>query len=193
LPEPEAVLKRRTTLLVAAVLVSGVALAGGIYVRGLLESAAPPMIVVKPTVTETGDMGRRPDFTLPDEQGVPRGISEWDGKVVVLNFWATWCPPCLHEIPMFMEVQESYAGRGVQFLGVAIDDLDNVKEFTRRVGLNYPTLHGQVAAIQVSQAYGNTQGGLPYTVVIDRQGNIAARHAGALTEARIREILGRLL
>jgi thiol-disulfide isomerase/thioredoxin len=170
-------------LSLAAVTLAAAALAGGVYLRGQMDGSESQFITVKQTRTERGTLGRRPEFWLSDPQGQRHGIAEWDGKLLVLNFWATWCPPCLHEIPMFIKLQEHYQDRGVQFLGIAIDDADKVRAFADEVGLNYPTLHGQLDAIEVMGAYGNQAGGLPYTVFIDASGTIVARHPGVLDEA----------
>ncbi len=94
---------------------------------------------------------------------------------------------------MFTALQTRYGERGVQFLGVAIDDAEQVSAFAERVGLNYPTLHGQLDAIEVMSAYGNEAGGLPFTVVIDRQGNVVARHAGVLEEDTATALIEELL
>jgi thiol-disulfide isomerase/thioredoxin len=180
-------------LVLLVMVVGAAALAAGVYVRERLDSPTPELITVEQTQTDRSARGQRPEFWLPDPQGVRHGISEWDGKLVVMNFWATWCPPCLHEIPMFVALQERYGERGVQFLGVAIDDADPVQAFAERVGLNYPTLHGQLDAIEVMSAYGNETGGLPFTVVIDRQGTVVARHAGVLDEATATALIEELI
>jgi thiol-disulfide isomerase/thioredoxin len=184
---------RLSVLSLIAVIVAAAALAGGVYLRAHLDGSGPEIITVKQASTDRGNLGRRPEFWLPDPGGQRHAISEWDGKLLVMNFWATWCPPCLHEIPMFIELQERYQGRGVQFLGIAIDDADKVRAFVDDIGLNYPTLHGQLDAIEVMGAYGNQSGGLPYTVLIDASGTIVARHPGVLdaatTTALIEEFL----
>lgn len=176
-----------------AVIVAGAALAGGMYLRQRLDPPAPEIITVEPAKTDLSQTGRRPEFWLSDLEGTRRGIAEWDGKLVVMNFWATWCPPCLHEIPMFIALQERYQGRGVQFLGIAIDEADKVREFADAVGLNYPTLHGQLDAIEVMGAYGNQSGGLPFTVLIDRSGQVVARHPGVLDEAAATALIDQFL
>ena len=94
---------------------------------------------------------------------------------------------------MLIALQERYANRGVQVLGIAIDDGDKVRAFAEEVGLNYPTLHGQMDAIEVMGAYGNDTGGLPYTVVIDREGVVVARHPGVLDEATASALIEELL
>jgi thiol-disulfide isomerase/thioredoxin len=178
----------------AAVVVGGAALAAGYYVRTLGgDEPTPEIIKIAKTQTDRGAGTPRPEFWLPDPAGVRHGIAEWDGKLLVMNFWATWCPPCLHEIPMFIALQERYGDRGVQFLGVAIDDGDKVRAFAEEIGLNYPTLHGQLDAIEVMTAYGNKSGGLPYTVVISRAGAIVARHPGVLDEAAAVKLIEELM
>lgn len=114
----------------------------------------------------------RPAFTLPAMDGGKQSIAEWDGKVVVLNFWATWCEPCRREIPLLIELQKKYEPRGLQVVGVAIDSLDAVRGFAKAMGVNYPVLYGVEAAMNVAASYGDEQGTLPYTVVIGRDGRI---------------------
>lgn len=121
-----------------------------------------------------------PDFSLPDLEGVKHDIHEWDGKVIVLNFWATWCPPCRKETPMFVQMQDDLGTKGLQFVGVAIDDSGKVKDFMDTYGVTYPMLIGVDDAIEVAKAYGNRFGALPYTVIIDRKGNIAYIQRGEL-------------
>lgn len=184
---------RSILLTLSAVIVAAAALAGGLYLREHVDESAPEIITVKKTSTDRDATGRRPQFWLSDPQGQRHGISEWDGKLLVVNFWATWCPPCLHEIPMFITLQERYQGRGVQFLGIAIDDADKVRAFADEIGLNYPTLHGQLDAIEVMSAYGNQSGGLPFTVFIDASGAIVARHPGVLDEATTSKLIEEFL
>ena len=117
----------------------------------------------------------RPAFVLPDLQDNPQSVTQWDGKVLVINFWATWCPPCVREIPMFVELQQEYGDQGLQIVGVALDRLDEIRTFGERLGINYPVLYGVQPAMEVGMAYGNDAGTLPYTVVVDRDGHV--RHA----------------
>jgi len=133
------------------------------------------------------------EFTLPDLDGHPRNIKEWSGRVVVLNFWATWCPPCREEIPLFIELQQRYGSQGLQFLGVAIDRKDEVAAFRRAVGLNYPTLLGQDTGLDLLARYGNRSGSLPYSVVIGRDGKVLATKLGAYKKAELESLLKGLL
>ena len=145
----------------------------------------------KPAVAKIG--AYRPEFSLPDLDGKMRQLSEWDGKVLVINFWATWCPPCRKETPAFVELQEKYGAQGLQFIGVAIDEKDNVIDFADTYGVNYPMLLGDLEAINTSKAYGNRFGTLPYTVIVDRKGNINFIQRGELlknvAEEKIKSLL----
>jgi peroxiredoxin len=184
---------RSTLLPLGAIVVCVAALAGGMYLREHIDPSAPEIIRVTQPTTDRSAPKQRPEFWLPDPQGKRHGISEWDGKLLVMNFWATWCPPCLHEIPLFIALQERFRQRNVQFLGIAIDDGDAVGAFAEKIGLNYPTLHGQMDAIEVMGAYGNKSGGLPFTVLISPAGKIVARHPGVLDEAAATALIEELL
>jgi len=133
------------------------------------------------------------DATLPDLQQTPQPLSQWLGNVVVLNFWATWCPHCRREIPHFMRMQDSLGAQGLQFVGVALDDADKVIAYSRATGINYPILLGGASATMLSQAAGNRLGGLPYTVVFDRQGNAVATLTGSTSESQLAELVMPLL
>lgn len=119
----------------------------------------------------------RPAFSLPDLDGQERHISEWDGQVVVLNFWGSWCPPCVNEMPMFMELQEQYGDQGLQFVGVAVDRQEEAQQFYDELSVNFPSMIGVHEANEVGAQYGNDMGTLPYTVIIDRDGFIVHRFA----------------
>lgn len=126
----------------------------------------------------------RPEFRLPDlDDGRERSIAEWDGQRIVLNFWASWCAPCLEEMPMFVRLQDRYGDQGVQFLGVAMDQPEPARQMAERLKLNYPSLVGELDAMQVASAFGNSQGVLPYTVLIDADGQVQATHAGLVDGA----------
>lgn len=141
-------------------------------------------------------VGRKgPDFMLPDLDGFPRKLSEWDGRVVALNFWASWCKPCRREMPSFIRLQEQYGPQGLQFIGVALDKREAIVEFLAELdaAVNYPQLMGEDDGIDLAKAYGNAFGILPYTVFIGRDGLIAHVQYGELTERKAEELIRRLL
>jgi len=124
----------------------------------------------------------RVDFTLPDLDGQPRSLSEWDGDMIVLNFWATWCPPCKKEMPLFQQRYEARAADGFTIVAVAVDEIDETRDFVFTFGIEFPVLIGQDDAIAAGREYGNRIGALPYSVVIDRQGMVRETHRGEVTE-----------
>ena len=147
-----------------------------------------------PAVTTASILGRhRPEFTLPDLDGQLRSISEWDGKVIALNFWATWCPPCLKEVPEFVLLQTKYQAAGLQFIGVALQKPEEVRQFVAEHGMNYPVLTGELEVIKLAESYGNHIGALPYTVIIDRNGQVAHVKPGVLPTEEAETIINRLL
>lgn len=117
-----------------------------------------------------------PDFTLKDLEGNDFSLSETKGKVVILDFWATWCPPCRMEIPHFQELYEEYGDEGLVVLGVALDrgGAADVKPFVEANGVTYPVVIGDQ---QVVSAYGGIRG-IPTTFIIDRQGGIVSKAVG---------------
>jgi len=136
---------------------------------------------------------RRPDFSLPDIEGRMHDISEWDGQVVALNFWATWCRPCLREIPAFVALQQEYAGRGLQFVGIALQEPAELPGFIEEHGINYPILAGEEEVARIARRYGNDIGALPYTVFINRQGHIVHVQYGELPSDLAEHIISVLL
>ena len=130
---------------------------------------------------------------LPDAKGREQSIGQWKGKVLVVNFWATWCVPCREEMPEFVKVQQEFGPRGLQFVGIAIDDVAKVDAFAAELGLNYPTLIGGYGGIELSRSFGNRLGALPFTIIVDRAGRISHTQLGPIKEAKLRAIVSQLL
>jgi thiol-disulfide isomerase/thioredoxin len=131
-------------------------------------------------------------MVLPDADGHEQPLAQWRGKVLVVNFWATWCAPCREEMPQFVATQARDAAKGVQFVGIAVDDVDKVRVFAREIGLNYPTLIGGYGAIELSRTLGNDLAALPFTIVLDRQGRVVHTQLGPLKAARLDGLLAEL-
>lgn len=131
-------------------------------------------------------------MALPDVDGKDQPLAQWKGKVLVVNFWATWCAPCREEMPMFMRIQRERVANGVQFVGIAADNVDKVRQFSGEIGLNYPTLIGGYGAMELSKAFGNSLMALPFTVILDRSGRVAHTQLGPLKEDQLVGILQQL-
>ena len=133
------------------------------------------------------------DFLFTDQHGEEHRFSDWDGKVRVVNFWATWCPPCVHEIPMLVSVQETYRTRNVQLVGVAVDDPEGAFAMAHELGMNYPTMADSRRSLDLLRTYGNRAAALPFTAFVDSDGAIRDRHMGELTLEQMQEKLRALL
>ncbi len=135
----------------------------------------------------------RPGFKLPDLEGKMRDANEWNGRVLVVNFWATWCPPCKKEMPAFLELQEKYGAQGLQFVGIALDEAGKVQDFIDTMGVDYPILVGGDKAIKVSESYGNRLGALPYTALIDREGYIVQTYRGEVSKSVLERAIKKII
>lgn len=136
---------------------------------------------------------RRPDFKLPNLEGETVAMSLWDGEVVLVNFWATWCAPCRDEIPHLIELQRRYGGQDFRVIGIAIDEQDPVKTFSKKFGINYPILIGPQQGIGLTRRFGNNFGVMPYSALIDRQGIIRHVYAGPVTPEQVRPAIQKLI
>lgn len=132
-------------------------------------------------------------IALPDADGKEQRIDQWRGKVLVVNFWATWCAPCKEEMPEFIKVQKALGGRGVQFVGIAVDEAGKVRSFADEIHLNYPALVGGFGALDLSKTYGNRIPALPFTIVIDRNGRVAHTQLGPLAPAKLQSVISKIL
>ena len=144
--------------------------------------------------SQTPDASTLLALTLPDSEGREHALSEWKGKVLVVNFWATWCDPCREEMPEFVRAQAELGDRGLQFLGIAVDQPENVAQFQRSPSaVNYPALVGGYGAIELSRTLGNRLAALPFTIIIDRQGRVVHTQLGPVKPKQLRAILAKLL
>jgi thiol-disulfide isomerase/thioredoxin len=130
-------------------------------------------------------------ISLSDPAGHQHALSEWRGKTLVLNFWATWCPPCREEIPDFVALHAQYATRKVEFVGIALDSPEAVADYAKQLHMTYPTLIGDAGAHELAQQLGNPGGGLPFTIVVDPGGKIVLRHLGRLPRATLAATLAK--
>ena len=132
-------------------------------------------------------------LSLPDAGGHPQPIAQWQGKVLVVNFWATWCAPCREEMPDLVRAQKEYGAKGLQIVGIAADNADKVQQFAKEIELNYPALIGGYAAIDLSKELGNSLVALPFTLILDRRGKVAYTHLGPVKPDKLRDVVTKLL
>ena len=132
-------------------------------------------------------------LTLPDENNEPQKLSQWQGKVVVLNFWATWCGPCRDEMPELSELHTEFLDKNVVVLGVALDDIEAVKDFTNETPVSYPLFAAEDIAGQLAANLGNNKSALPYTVIIQPDGSIANTYFGRISKALLEETLVKII
>jgi thiol-disulfide isomerase/thioredoxin len=130
-----------------------------------------------------------PEFTLENVAGEQQSIGSWPGKALLVNFWATWCAPCLREIPLLVEYQEEYGDLSLQVVGIAVDQGDPVREFMNNVEFNYPVLIGQADAMDAAAAFGVEFFGLPFSVFTDTEGNVLGVHTGELHREDLDELM----
>jgi len=124
---------------------------------------------------------RKEKLLLKGLDGGRHSLAEWRGKVIVLNFWATWCSPCLYEIPDFVAYQKKYSIRGLQIIGVGLDEEKKLRNVQRTLGINYPILFADPKSDSgLMASWGNSSGVVPYSVVIDRDGRVAYTHHGLM-------------
>ena len=130
---------------------------------------------------------------LPDLDGRKQRLEQWKGKVVVVNFWATWCAPCREEMPALVRTQARLGSKGLQVVGIAVDQPDRVRSFATEIGVNYPLLVGELEVMDLAKLAGNELGALPYTVILDRSGRIVRTQLGGVTEASLEGLVAGLL
>jgi thiol-disulfide isomerase/thioredoxin len=159
-------------------LIAAIALIGGISARTLISISHAES---KPAVLT--------EFSLDDLSGKTHNIKEWQGKVIVINFWATWCPPCLKEMPMFVDMQNQYDSQGLQFIGIALDEAEPVKEFVAAKKINYPILLGGEQGVKIAHDLGNIVNTVPFTVVINRKGEIVDTQMGEVKGDELKDLI----
>lgn len=131
--------------------------------------------------------------TLPDEDGVPQALNQWQGKIIVLNFWATWCPPCREEMPELSELNTEYQDKNVIVIGIALDEIDLIKEFNTENHMSYPLLAAEDTGGNLAANLGNNKSALPYTVIIKPDGTVANTYFGRISKPLLEEALLKLI
>ena len=157
-------------------LVAIVALAAGIGVQ----------IISKPAEIQTVSLST---ISLPNLKGEMQSLSKWQGKTLIINFWATWCPPCLKEIPDFIALQNEFKDKNIQFIGIALEDQQTVADYHAKMNINYPILIAEFTGAQMARLWGNVLNTVPFTVVINPEGEIIHRQMGEFSKQQILSII----
>jgi peroxiredoxin len=188
-----AVLSRQA---LGALLIAVVAASGGYWVARHFQPAEPVIPEGVPRVPAANgalEGQPAPEVVVNDLDGKPRKLSEWRGRWLLVNFWATWCGPCMEEIPLLIRAQSEQGARGLQVLGVAMDESDAVRKAVREMGFNYPTLVGDEAVLTAMESLGNSLGAIPYTVLIGPDGVIRYLEMGGIDATKLQMLLNRFL
>lgn len=155
-------------------LVAGVLTSQWIYKTGLASDPAIKAFFANPWQT-------------PDGKSVD--TEQWRGRVLVVNFWASWCPPCVEEMPTLDQLQAEFKSQNVLFVGIGIDSPSNIREFLEKTPVSYPIVIGGLEGSNLSKQMGNSQGALPYTIVINAQGKATSSKLGKISEEELRKAI----
>ncbi|WP_371868081.1 TlpA family protein disulfide reductase [Pseudoduganella rivuli] len=129
---------------------------------------------------------------LKDAQGVQQALAQWKGKALIVNFWAPWCGPCVEEMPELSALQGEIRSKNVQVIGIGIDSPSNIAAFAEKTRIDYPVYVAGLSGTELSRKFGNTQGGLPYTVLLGADGKVVKTYLGRLKFGELRADLARM-
>ena len=165
-----------------------VSMLGGALLFNLLQSDSSE---IEPVSADTPiELQAIPLFDLSGQQTT---IGDWEGNILIVNFWAPWCAPCRREVPSLIKIHQELAQQGVRVLGIALDSEPQVSRFAADYQINYPLFLGGNRTAMYNAAFGNPSGSLPFTALLDRDQRIVFQHNGELSSERLREQLEALL
>jgi thiol-disulfide isomerase/thioredoxin len=178
------------------IMIAGVALAAGAIgaLVGTQHTAPAPAPTQAPAPLDaaTGVVGELYAQSMNDAKGAPQALSQWKGKALVVNFWAPWCAPCVQEMPELAELAAESAGKNIQVIGIGIDSPANIAQFADKFKISYPLYVAGMSGTDLSRKFGNSAGGLPYTVLIGADGQIKKTYLGRLKFAELKADLAAL-
>ncbi|MDE2196803.1 MAG: TlpA family protein disulfide reductase [Gammaproteobacteria bacterium] len=171
----------QTTGLILAILIAAGAAGFGTYLW-LQPDHSTPVTAAAPAAAPALTSQQALDVALDDLDGNSHALADWKGKVLLVNFWATWCPPCREEIPLLVKMQAKYAAQGLQIIGIASDEPNDevVRKFLKQMVVNYPILMSDGQSSEIVAALGGNLIGLPYSLLLDRDGKVLKIHPGEL-------------
>jgi thiol-disulfide isomerase/thioredoxin len=179
-------MKKQTLLFVlTAMLAAGV---GALIRHFVMPPELPPSPPVKPAFLNSPLQTK-----LPDSSGRIQKLVQWQGKILVVNFWGTWCPPCLTEIPELIAIQQQYRDKNVQIIGIAIDSKQAVLKYQEKQAVNYPILIAGDSGMAIAKAWGNATNAVPFSVIFNPQGEIIHRQLGEISREELLELIQPML
>lgn len=156
--------------------------AGGAFFAGQQSGSATNSAAVANLLSQS----------LNDANGQVQQLSQWKGRTLIVNFWATWCTPCVDEMPELSTLQKEVEPAGMQIIGIGIDSAANISEFALKYKISYPLYVGGASGTELARQLGNQAGGLPFTVLIGRDGEVKKTYLGRLKMDEVRKDLKRL-
>ena len=175
----------RKSLIIALCCATGI---GALTAQLVFRSAKTPLTG---ELTSQTALSTLLDHSFTDHNEKPFKLSQWSEKILVINFWATWCPPCREEMPYFSRLSEQYAEKGVQFIGLSTDTAETIRLFATNHRISYPLLVGGSHLISLTAELGNRQSGLPFTLILDLNREPLLIRTGRLGEAELESVLYR--
>jgi peroxiredoxin len=161
-------------------------LGGAVAVGAAALGAALAWRRVAPTGAADDAVALLLSQSMPDPTGAPFDFGRFAGQALIVNFWATWCPPCIEEMPELSDLNREMSPRGVQMIGIGIDSAAKIAEFAIRRPVSYPLVVAGMGGTELGRRFGNTAGALPFTVLVNRRGSIAHRILGRVDIVRLR-------
>ena len=165
-----------------------------LLIGGVALAAAAAGVVFGPLALQShSGAAKLLSAAYPDLTGRRVHLAAWQHRPLVCNFWATWCAPCREEVPLLLDLRKSYAPKGLEVVGIGIDQVAKMRQFAADYRIDYPLLVGDAAAVELMRELGNGSGALPFTVVTDARGAIAYRHLGLLRDQDLRRAIDGIL
>jgi thiol-disulfide isomerase/thioredoxin len=187
-----------TKRILAGVAVAAIAAGGGVLAGHWANSGnagaadAAQVTQATPVSSKQDAVGQLWSAAVTNPDGKAQSLAIYKGRPIVVNFWASWCGPCVEEMPELSALQREYAKKGIQFVGLGVDSAANIKTFLKKVPVDYPIYIAGFGGADVARAFGNNAGGLPYTVVIDANGTVRATKLGQIKPDELRRTLNAL-
>ncbi|OLL29890.1 redoxin [Burkholderia sp. SRS-W-2-2016] len=180
-----------TRRILAGAVVAVIAAGGGVAANHWFNRDAEVAYAAQPD-NHQGAVQQLWNAPVTGVDGKPQSLTHLKGHPIVVNFWASWCGPCVEEMPELSQIQREYASKGIQFVGLGVDSEKNIQTFLQKVKVAYPIYVTGFGGADLARAFGNNAGGLPFTVVIDAKGNIRSTKLGQIDAKALRQTLDTL-